>query len=169
MVRGEERLEAIIDEYWDVACIFVGEDENLRVLLRKLGDSISRLWTAIDKGNPHRVALAALAAYRRLDDICRPLKEKEREALAEHEERITRTVAAMTAVTRCSAELRQKALGEYDSLLRQGRRKSYAKVQATKKYTISVRTLERLLAERADSGKLDKQRAAPDKPDELGF
>ena len=80
-MSSKERLEAIVDELWYIAGAFVGEDENLRVLIGKLGDSVPHLWTAIDKGNPYRVALAALAVGRRFDDIFRPLRQQEAETL----------------------------------------------------------------------------------------
>ena len=162
-MRSEARLEAIVDQYWDAACMFVGEDENLRKSVEKLGDSISRLWTAIDNGNPYRVALAALAAYRRWDDVFRPLEEAERESLAKYEEQTRQKVNAMTAVTRASPELRARALELYDRLLQQGRRKSYAKAVVTEKYHIGVRTLERYVEQRDAAAELDKQRAAANK------
>lgn len=81
-MSSEERLEATVDELWYAADAFVGEDESLRPLLGKLGDSIPRLWTAIDKGNPHRVALAAMAVCRRFEDIFQPLRKVEAEDLA---------------------------------------------------------------------------------------
>ena len=159
-MRSEERLEAIVDQYWDAACMFAGEDENLRKSVEKLGDRISRLWTAIDKGNPYRVALAALVVYRRWDDVFRPLEEASRESLAKHEEQTREKVNAMTAVTRGSPELRSRAIEAYDRLLQQRRKKSYAKTEVTKKYSIGVRTLERWVQQRDTAAKLDKQRAA---------
>ncbi len=95
-MSSEERLEAIVDELWYIADAFVGEDENLRVLLGKLGDSVPRLWTAIDKGNPYRVALAALAVGRRFDDIFRPLRDQEGETLATSYQQVGKAFANLS-------------------------------------------------------------------------
>jgi hypothetical protein len=165
-MRSEERLEAIVDQYWDIACMFVGDDANLRNSLEKLGDSVSRLWTATDKGDAYRVALAALAVYRRWDDVFRPLEEADRESLAKHEEQARKRVKEMTAVTRESPERRSRAIEAYDCLLKQGRKKSYAKAVVTAKYCIGVRSLERWVQERDIAAELDKQRAAANKLNE---
>ena len=70
-MRSREAVELILDELWNVADGFTGEtpDTDKRLLLTKLGNAIGRLWSAIEKGDPYRVALATMAMNRRYENV----------------------------------------------------------------------------------------------------
>jgi hypothetical protein len=141
---------------YEAASAFPDRDAAFEALLKDLVEvhpelegSVYDVRFAIRHSDIVGAAVCALTLGVKLEVLkIAPQYLKHLDRLIKREEGIMVSVAAATAITRISPELGQKVLAEYDRLHREGQNTTDAKKQAAAKYTVGVRSVERLLATR---------------------
>jgi hypothetical protein len=104
---------------------------------------------AVQAGDIDAAVRWAFECGYKLGKCCELVHRPALEALDKRLQNEKKKVKAMVDITSTPAELREKALAEYDRLQREGYGKTYSKEQVANKYTIGVRSLERFLGQRS--------------------